>query len=407
MNEVFLRAHRFITGARIEPFGDQVSESQIGDSTLGLVVTDALTRAGFEAVMGKASRIEPQCLALPDTLFVNSRIIEEFTRSCPKTKGIFRLALRKGPLTKWLCPLADLDSDDDSVMFHCYMVRTQPPRFPSWEKLRDFLSESSQAVVLDPGSSVEHVPVAVPARNCSTPEILLPRTEIVAADISHWAHLVWINQLMPRLMLKEHGDKKKVDTSIIGEKCDIHPTALVQNSILGDGVKIGPFASVIDSVLGDGVELNENCRLKRCCVGHGCRTLPDSYFIGCTFYPGSTLANFMLRESIVGRQSFITSGLVFSTSQLDEAVCVQINGQRVNTGRWMLGSAVGHGCTLGTLGQRGFIAAGKEIPNGYMIVMNPADGLQRPPKNPRPVQAHMNVGGTAIPVAAANNGSIS
>lgn len=402
-----MKAYRFITGTRIAPFGDQVSESQIGDSRLGLVVTTALEQAGLLPCRGEPGRLDTHCLALPDTIFITRRTIEEFLRACPRGEGIFRLALRAGPLTQWLCPLSNVDMDDNSIMFHCYIIRGHVQPASSWEELRQRLSESAQPVILDPGTRVETIPIPIPSHDRTEASSLtyLPRTALVAADISHWVHLLWLNQLIPWLKFEESRGRKGTKAFIAGKHCDIHPTAMVENSVLGNRVKIGPFASVIDCVLGDRVELSESSRMKRCCVGHGCRTLPDSYFIGCTFYPASTLANFMLRESIVGRGSFITSGLVFSSSKISETIKVKIDGKYIDTGRRNLGSAVGHGCTLGTLGKRGSIAPGTEIPNGYMIVMKPGDGLQSLPKNPGPLEAFMNVNGTATPVAKRVDGT--
>jgi len=395
-----VKAYRFITAKRIEPFGDPVSECQVGVMPLGLAVTKELQQAGIEPLMGKVNGIQTNSILLPDTMFVTRKVIRKFIQNCPPGRGVFRLALKKGPLTRWLCPLANIDTNDEFVMFPCYLVRKQPPKASNWEQLHRQLSRSAQPVILDPGSRVTRI--RVPTRTGT--ESMIPRTDMVAADVSHWVHLLWLNQLIPWIMLGQHEGKKNEDGCIMGDHCDVHPTALVENSILGDHVTIGPFASVRDCVLGDWVELTESSRLNRCCVGDRCRTLADSYFIGCTFFPGSTLANFMLRESIIGRGCFITSGLVFSAVGLTEPVHVNMHGDRVDSGRWLLGSAVGHGCTLGTLGLRGNIAPGMEIPNGYMIVMNPKDGLQSPCVNPRPMEPFMNVKGTATEVNASTYG---
>jgi len=175
----------------------------------------------------------------------------------------------------------------------------------------------------------------------------------------------------------------------------------VEGSILGDAVTLGPFACVRDSILGDGVELTEHTRVKRCCIGAGCRSLPDSYFIGCTFYPGSSLANFMLRDSVIGRRSFLTSGLVMWPEGITETVQVEAEGGRRDTGRWVLGSAAGHGCTLGTLGPRAVLAPGRALPNGCVLAMRPEDGLLKTPAEAHPGQPHVCVGGAAVPVAEA------
>lgn len=407
-----MKAHRFQTGARIEPLGDPVSEALVGTGLLGDAVTRALSEAGCQPELGRPGAPLADCLALPDRLFVTRRAVREFIEACPATAGVYRLGFVDGPASAWIQPLSGLEPIPGGWLFDLFLIRGRSPAAGDWEQLRAGLSRAARPVVLDPGG--QHEPIHLPRPGPPHGPIRLPRSDLLAADLRHWVHLVWLNQLMPGLRLAEHrqdhplqgrlgralrgaGDRPVVD-SLIGRGCDIHPTARVEGSILGQGVKLGPRASVRDSILGDRVEIADHTRLKRCVLGADCHTLSDSYFIGCSFYPGSSLANFMLRESLIGRDSFLTSGLVFWSEGVRGPVSVRDGDFERDTGRWVLGSCAGHACTLGSLGPRAVFAPGRALPNGSLVVMRPEEGVLRLPESAAPGVPHVCQAGRVVPL---------
>jgi acetyltransferase-like isoleucine patch superfamily enzyme len=260
-----------------------------------------------------------------------------------------------------------------------------------WVQLRSFLAGRPENVVLDPAPGIEILPLSRPGPPRQNLE--LPRTTLMAAEVRHWAHLVWINHQLPWVRLKEHWEdhpglkrawrsrgrnayKRARRLSVIGNNCDIHPTADIEGSIIGDKVTLGAFTSVRDSIIGDEVEVSEHTKFLRCVVGDNCHTLNDSYFIGCAFYPGSTLANVVIRNSVLGLRVFLTTGVMFWDEAIEGPVEVMHRGQPVNTGRWILGGCAGHECVLGT---RAIFLPGRAVPNHTMIVMRPEEGLYKLP----------------------------
>jgi len=400
-----VKAYRFQTGARIPPFDDPVSEVPVGTEPLGLAVSRALLQAGLDPIPGPRDGAVGDSLLLPDRIFLSRDMLRAFLHACPATPGIYRLGLLPGPMTEWLAPLARVERSPAAVLFHVYLVRGRLELAAGdWQEQESWLARRGQAVMIEPGGPDE--PVVLPRPGGGRHRMLRPRSRRLVADISLWPHLVWLNQLLPGLRLAERRRAHRFRDRLpgawsgrIGRGCDIHPTAWVENALLGDGVVLGPYASVRDCILGPGVELTEHSRLKGCCVGGGCRTLPDSTFIGCTFWPNSTLASFRLRDSAIGRRSFLTSGLVFRSQGIWDTVRVAAGGAEHDSGRWVLGSAAGHGCMLGTLGPRAVLAPGRSLPNGTVLAMHPEDGLLKLPAGARAGEPHICRDGSAQPSA--------
>ena len=324
-----MKAYLFETGTVIEPFGDPVSNAFLGGEELGETVSRALEQWDVAVEKVKSSDDVPlsgDYLILPDTLFLTRRCVGEFLQATSGNKKPARLAFSKSPVTEYARPLTDLDEEDGNILYDLFRIRgIELPRGLDWSQLKRFLAERSDNVVLDPKPEIERLPQARPGPPRETMD--LPRTTMLAADVRHWVHLVWINHQLPWVRLREYWEdhpglkrvwrsrgrnryRRAARLSVIGKNCDIHPTATVEGSILGDKVTLGAFTSVRDSIIADGVEVSEHTKFLRCVVGKKCHTLNDSYFMGCTFYPDSTLANVIIRNSILGRRVFLTTGVI-------------------------------------------------------------------------------------------------
>jgi acetyltransferase-like isoleucine patch superfamily enzyme len=383
------------TGIVIEPFGDPMADTFLGGETMGTAVERACTEAEVSVEKVATSDDLPlkgDYLLAPDNLFLTRSCIRTFVESSGQKTGPGRLALSRGAATNYLRPLQQVAEDEDSISFDLYRIKgIEVPRGLAWNDLTAFLSSRAEKIVIDPNPKNELLPQSRPGPPWGY--IDLPRTTMLAADIRHWVHIVWLNHLLPWVRLEEYWQdhpglgrswrsrgsnryRQAARRSVIGKNCRIHPTAYVEGSILGDGVSMGPFTCVRDSIISDGVEISDHSKFQRCVVGEKCHTLNDSYFIGCTFYSGSTLASFMLRNSVLGRRVFITSGVMFWDEAIEEPVEVIDRGQSVATGRWQLGGCAGHECILGT---RAIFLPGRAVPNRTMIVMRPEEGVVKLP----------------------------
>jgi acetyltransferase-like isoleucine patch superfamily enzyme len=412
-----MKAYLFETGTAIEPFGDPVSSAFLGGETLGEAVSAALLKWDVTVEKVRTTNDVPlkgDYLVLPDTLFLTRRCAGEFLKGTSAAKKPARLALPRSPVTEYARPLTELDDQGEAVAYDLFRIRgIELPRGMGWAQLKTFLAGRTENTILDPEPGIERLPQTRPGPPRETLD--LPRTTLLAADVRHWVHLVWINHQLPWLRLKEYWEdhagikrfwrsrggnpyRKAARLSVIGRNCDIHPTALVEGSILGDKVTLGAFTSVRDSIIGDGVEVSEHTKFLRCVVGKNCHTLNDSYFIGCTFYPDSTLANFLIRNSVLGRRVFLTSGVMFWDEAIEAPVEVMHRGKSVPTGRWILGGCAGHECILGT---RAIFLPGRTVPNQTMIVMRPEEGLYKLPPVAEPGRPYVYHQGLLQPLEQA------
>lgn len=412
-----MKAFRLQTGIRVEPFDDPVDESFVGGQTLADATADVLEACDVTGEPAAASDDVPvhgDCLILPDNLFLTRRTLRTFLQATAAADGPARLALEAGHATAYTRPLQRVDELDGAVAFDLFRVRrTEIPRGLAWDSLRDFLRRRAEPVVLDPGDGVEWLPQSRPGP--PRQKTALPRTTLLAADVRHWVHLLWINHQLPWVRLQEHWDdhpgigrawrrrgrnrhRRLMRMNVIGKHCDIHPTAVVEGSILGDRVRLGPFASVRDSILGERVEVSDHTKFLRCVVGARCHTLNDSYFIGCTCYPESTLASFMMRNTVLGRRLFLTSGVMFWDEPITGTVRVAQAGREEDTGRWLLGGCAGHESVLGT---RAIFLPGRAVSNRTMIVMRPEEGVIKLPAEAQAGRAHVYHQGRVVPLEQA------
>ena len=410
-----MKLYRSATARRLAPFGEEIRQGLVGGQTLEQAQAEATRHCGLEIEDVSGRDLVPpggDYLVMGDDLFVSRECLRRFLQAPLTGKGVWRLALRRGPASDYCLPLQAVEYDQAQVNFDLYRVRgAEVPRGLDWQRLRSWLAERAQALVLDTGGEVESLTLSRPGPPRERLE--LPRSLCLAVQLGHWVHLLWLNHLLPWLRLQEHWQdhpglsrawrrrgrnphRRAARLNVIGPGCDIHPTARVEGSLLGRGVKLGPFAYVRESILGDGVEVADHSKFTRCVVGEGCHTLNDSLFIACTFYPDSTLASFLLRNSVIGRRVFLTSGVMFWDEPIQGTVRVRHGASEVDTGRYLLGGCAGHECLLGT---RAIFLPGRAVPNRTIIVMRPEEGVVKLPEQALPGQAHVYHQGRILPLA--------
>lgn len=163
--------------------------------------------------------------------------------------------------------------------------------------------------------------------------------------------------------------------SLIGEGAEIHPTAHVEGSIVGEGAQIAAGCSLRHSFVGAGSRLAEHTKLDRCVLGDRALTLADATFSHVVSLGEGTLTNLLLKDVLIGRAVFLTSGVIFWGERDGGGnVTVDRDGQEIDTERRFVGGCVGHGSVLGA---RTIVAAGRALPNRTMVVMRREEGVLR------------------------------
>lgn len=172
--------------------------------------------------------------------------------------------------------------------------------------------------------------------------------------------------------------------SFIAKGTNVHPRALIDGSIIEPGAVIGDGASIIDSYIGAGVHVSDFARVRRSVLEAETHVMVDARLTEVVALGRGSLANLGLRKCLLGRDVFVTSGVIFDPQPLEGTVRADVGpGASLDTGRGSLGGCVGHGARLGA---RTLVAPGVVLPCGTTVVMRREEGVQRveeaPPGTP-------------------------
>lgn len=217
--------------------------------------------------------------------------------------------------------------------------------------------------------------------------VTLPAAGDVALHVRSWAHLLWLGPLLVPLERARGRARRRrgaARPSVVGAGADVHPRALLDGAVIGPGASIGDGAHVVDSYVGAGAVVSDFARLRRTVLEADSHVLTSARFTDVVALGRGSLASFGLRSALLGRDVFLTSGVIFWHDALDATVTVHAGpGRRFDSGRRVLGGAAGHGAVLGA---RTLVAPGRALPGGCTVVMRREEGVQRveaaPPGTP-------------------------
>jgi carbonic anhydrase/acetyltransferase-like protein (isoleucine patch superfamily) len=195
----------------------------------------------------------------------------------------------------------------------------------------------------------------------------LPADGKIAAHVEHWVHLLWLSPLLvPALRARTKHP--------IAKTAQVHPSAYVEDSVIGEGAVIGAKCSLRGSYVGARANLADFSKLTYSVIGDDTSTLGDASFSHVVALGGGTLTSFFMKDTLLGKNVFLTSGVIFWSESIDGTIFVEHNGRMIDTKRKVLGGCAGHGCVLGA---RTIVAPGKALPNRVTVVMRKEEGVQR------------------------------
>ncbi|GEM_PF-1725251 len=205
----------------------------------------------------------------------------------------------------------------------------------------------------------------------------LPDDARIAAHVEHWMHLLWLGPLLIPALKQRRGTtwrRGQVHRSWVAPGAKIHPTAYVEDSVIEADVQIGAGCSIRQSYLGAGTRLGDFTKVVRSVMGPATHTLADGTFMYVVSLGEGTLTNLLMRDVLIGRRVFLTTGVIFWADDLGREIFVEQRGARIGTGRRVLGGAVGHGSVLGA---RTIVAPGVALPNRTTVVMRRDEGVTK------------------------------
>lgn len=339
---------------RIAPFGDRVVDLPLLDLDL----------SGFRE--REAKQVAAERLTFADHALATAPVLRAFLAAA---RGFSRMALpRHGP---WdlLAPVSSVERTDDLLLFDIF---ADAPA----EDLGVLRAKAKPVVVdLAPRTWRRELPrIGAPPHHLD-----LPADGIVAAHLEHWVHLLWVAPLLiPALANhrpgKRHRRRGALLESFLGEDADVHHRAFLEGAIIGEGAHVGADCAVRHSYVGAGSALADFTKVTHSVLGAETHTLADASFSSVVSLGEGTLANLLLKDTILGRKVFLTSGVIFWSEPTQGTVRVYREGELIDTERKNLGGCAGHGCVLGA---RTIVAPGRALPNRTTVVMRKEEGVMR------------------------------
>ena len=117
--------------------------------------------------------------------------------------------------------------------------------------------------------------------------------------------------------------------SYIGRDVHLHPRAFVEGAYIEDGARLEANCSVRFSYIGAGCEVGDLGRIRHCCIGPQTQTLLDASLAHTVALGGGTVSNLSLRDSALGTNVFLTTGVSMATDARGGTVTVLKDGEEV------------------------------------------------------------------------------
>ena len=382
-----MKAYLWKTEKTISPFQDPVGDTLICNVALKDHQHRILESQGLEVAETKdpCTLVDEEYLLIRDDLFFTRVALKRFLKKIREKGEPGAGAMESGPFTDFTGFMQDLrtvwdpETQTPVTVYGLYYCRGPLESARAVESLPPLIIEAEQkAFPIKPG---DFLPSTVDVK--FTPAF----TNVILFHVCHWTH-IWLLNLLAlgdeliraftankfKLVLRALSafslNRHKIASRFVikGKGCDIHPTATVQASILGDRVTVGPYSVVQGSILGDDVKINEQSIIIGTVFGEGTSTCIRGCSKLCVAYPRTSTGR--MQGCLIGRNVFMASLAYFFDVKLQGTIKVWHNGRMVDTGMNFLGGCVGHNAIIGP---DCWIASGREVPNGAMIIKNPKE----------------------------------
>lgn len=348
----------FDLDTRIAPFGDRAQDLPLCGRTLAEHREDEV----------RASGVPSERFAFADHAFATAEVLQGLARAAPIGRP-GRLALPAHPAYATLAPVSSIEGSSDELL---YDVFVDPPAGASLEALR--AEAAPVRIDIDPAVHTRALPRLGPPPH-ALPFVADGR---FAMHFQHWVHVLWgAPLLVPRARGLTEGKRVKrraLTPSLVAPGADVHPTTILDGAVIGPGAEIGAHCVLRHCYVGAKSHLSDFTKVAHAVLGPDTHTLADATFEHMVAFGGGTLTNLLLQDSLLGRQVFLTTGVIFWRDALGDEIFVDVDGSPRATGRKILGGCAGHGSVLGA---RTIVAPGRALPNRTTVVMRKEEGVHR------------------------------
>jgi len=220
-------------------------------------------------------------------------------------------------------------------------------------------------------------------------------TESWMCRIDHWLHIQRVSMLalittwselgksaggklwyLWRALLGFPWSRGRLQTSIrrVHRTAKIHHSAVVELSVVEEGAEIGAGAIVRNSWIGKGARIDDGACVNACVVGAGAMISNLTAISAAILYPRSFAAQTKMQMCILGEGAVAFTGSFFYDINFSANVRVSHRGRIVDSGERIASVCVGPWARVaGGL----WVASGREIPAGALIIQDPARVLTR------------------------------
>ncbi|MFA6032447.1 MAG: hypothetical protein WC889_06070 [Myxococcota bacterium] len=421
-----MKAYILPSNVVISPFNEAVAETLVVFERLCDIQDAVLRDRGLEPVrVASAAEItDGEYFLTYDNVYVTRRAFRDFYKKALKSGRSAQMALPDCGFIKRYSALQDIQAKKDASgnTAHCFNI---------WYVKTETDVGARHAL---PVGAESAVPLVIKLKEISWQQNVppnmfkkrtldIPITTSVAFHITHWVPLLWANQvgilvrwveqitghplwtawkLLKALIfyvasgLVQLGRLESVTSALgwpaiklalfrsfnkVGKNCEIHPDAIIQFCIIGDNVKVGPQCYLFGSILDDGVIMEEKTKVTLTSLGHGCYVSQLTVLNGVAAYPDGDVCIDGMQFCMSGRNVKLTGLARPLDIRTDGPIKVMFNGKAVAIGQEILGSCFGHGCFIGP---DVYIASGREIPSGAVIIQPPGHILFKIPPDIEP-----------------------
>ena len=418
------------SGVTVTPFDEPAAESLVVFERLADIQDRVFRDRGLEPVRVKdAAEVKDSAYFLTyDNVYVSRRAFRDFFAKAVAGGKTAIFALPDSEFVKRYGALQEIEKKKnadgrDAFAYRLWYVHGTP-----------FSPETAEPIIITFKEKVWEQ--AVPPNMFKKKFLRLPITTSIAFHVTHWVTLLWANQMGILVkwveQITDHPiwtawhllkavcsffwtglgqlvEFESLSTAFgrhawtlaamrsfnrVGRNCRIHPDAIVQFCIIGDNVTIGPQSYLSACIIGDGVVIEEKVKITFTSLGPGCYASQLTVLNGVASYPDGDVCIDGMQFCLAGRNVRLTGLARPMDIRTDGPIKVLYKGKAEPIGQEILGSCFGHNCFIGP---EIYIAPGREIPNGAILIQPPGHVLQKIPADVKPGVPMVVEGGTLRP----------
>lgn len=357
------------TGATLEHFDEPVGQALVLNQPLRNWQQHVGRLAGLDVrLVDGVEGIPPPYFCMHDDVFFTREALQGFVRTALAQHGNLQAAVKSHPLLDAVVATHGAQVLDGGWGYNLrYITQPDQPATPAWMKMPDLEAQHIR------------VPLAIRDNGVAT----VYRSAFAIQRVRNAVHVYQANmhanaaataQRLPRFAFQRRGEAPQPNR--IGQRCSIHPTAVVENCALGDDVTVGAYAVCRESVIGHGAHIWDAALVNMSVIGDGAMVGHQYRVMMSVMYPHAFATSGALQFSIMGRRSGVFAAWVTDVRLDGKTVRVPMDGHIVDSGMTYFGLVVGHDAKVSA----GVITApGRVVPAG-MVINPPEDAVFRGPR---------------------------